>query len=233
MLSAACHWLSLRRGRPRRPRGSPARKFASAAPGPGPEERGEAPAHRGRPARLPPAAQGRATCPPAAAAKDRPPRSVCAPLPSPSSVPASPAGPPSEPPAAWTAVPSRARALPGTLGLRWGARSRPRSPPRPAVLTRCLHFSFVLVPARTRRARPRRRHSRADPAGRPAGPAGAEEARPHRPPGGSAARHLLKAPHLPRLVIWCLFVSRLRLLSLGAKDAGLGLGRPLPSVFTF
>lgn len=113
-----------------------------------------------------------------------------------------------------------------------GGRTRP--PPRPpTVLTRCSHFLLVLVLVfgRTRRIRPHRH--RGDPSGRPAGPAGAEEAQPRRPPGGSAARYLLKAPRLPRLVMWCLFVSGLWLLSFGQEHGGLDLGWPFLSVFTF
>lgn len=87
----------------------------------------------------------------------------------------------------------------------------------PTVLTRRGHFLLVLVLvfAHTRRIRPHR-HC-ADPAGRPAGPAGAEEEGPRRPPGGSAARRLLKAPRFSP-------PSNVVLICVGAQAVELGAG---------
>lgn len=102
-------------------------------------------------------------------------------------------GPRSESPAARSADPTRAHALPGALGPRRGARGRPLPPPsRP-------HPPLPPLPPRPR-PRPSPQPAGAAVLTRPGGPldpAGAEEERPRRPLGGSTARRLLKAPRLP------------------------------------
>ena len=144
---------------------------------------------------------------------------------------------PSEPPAARSADPRRARALPDGFGPRQGARGRPRPPPSSpaAAATSSLSRSSL------RRAARRRRHRRADPASRPAGP---------RRGGGSAralaarGQHCLpplkgaapSPPPPPRPRVWFFGACLCERLSRGAwgmEGAGLDLGRSLTSAFTF
>lgn len=205
------------RARPRRlPRGSPARKFASAAAGrPG--------GPRGGPARRPAATSGRATRPPAAATEDRPALGLRA-----APRPASPAGPPASP-LGRRRRPFRAGRAP--LPARWDPAGRTRPPaasPRPrsspaAATPRSSWSSSSRAPSEPGPA--------AAPAAaaltRPAGPLDprAEEARPRRPPGGSAARHLLKAPRPPRLGM-CLFVPGSGCGAWSRGERGPGFGAP-------
>lgn len=143
--STGCHRAGgrprRRRPRPRRLRGSG--RASSRAPGRAGEERRQALPRR----RRPPGARSRAARPPAAATDDRPPRSGCAPPPSPSSRPSLwltiAGGPPVRAPGG-----AFGRSEPSACASRRArtpaGRTRPPAPP--AVLTRRRRRHFLLVP---------------------------------------------------------------------------------------
>lgn len=213
------------------PAGLRARKFASAGPGRGGEEAGPPspapPSRRSEPSRTPSSGGHRRSAP--ALGLRAAPKSLLPTLPL-----AHDRGGPSRPsprrrvrPIRAERVPFPTRSDPGRAHAAARAPRRPHPPP-PPPLPPCpgprpgARHAAVATAALTR------------PAG-PLDPAGAEEARARRPPGGSTARRLLKAPRLsPRVWFFgacCVKGSAVKIG--GWREAGLDLGRSLPSAFTF